>query len=69
MIEEDNSVRKRPISLLTGSCSESSEDSDQHSAANSDSSSSCSATTDDKRRYCFLKRAARQMVMVSYTHC
>lgn len=68
MLEEasdNSSARKRPISLLTASCSESSEDSDPHSAANSDSSSSCSAT-DDKRRYCFLKRAARQMVMVSY---
>ena len=63
MDEEDNLARKRPISLLSGSCSDSSEDSDPRSATNSDSSSSCSAT-DDKRRYCFLKRAARQMVMV-----
>lgn len=61
----NGSLRKRPISLLTASCSESSEDSDPHSTANSDSSSSCSAT-DDKRRYCFLKRAARQMVMENY---
>lgn len=61
--ESNSSLRKRPISLLTASCSDSSEDSDPHSGANSDTSSSCSAA-DDKRRYCFLKRAARQMVMV-----
>ena len=66
---EKTMTRKRPISLLTtGDCSDnSSEDSDPHS--DSDSNSSCSVT-DDKRRYCFLKRAARQMVMVSlYGYC
>ncbi|XP_065888716.1 transforming growth factor beta regulator 1-like [Dysidea avara] len=62
---EKTMTRKRPISLLTtGDCSDnSSEDSDPHS--DSDSNSSCSVT-DDKRRYCFLKRAARQMVMENY---
>ena len=73
MIEEEeesnniSSARKRPLSLLTASCSDSSDEEEEtDAAANSDSSSSCSAATDDKRRYCFLKRAARQMVMVSF---
>ena len=77
MVEEEGNstnslARKRPISLLNASrsrsCSDSSEEEEETDGANSDSSSSCSASTDDKRRYCFLKRAARQMVMVSYCY-
>lgn len=61
---EKTVTRKRPVSLITGvDCSDSSEDSNTQS--DSDTNSSCSVA-DDKRRYCFLKRAARQMVMVRY---